>query len=278
MIGEPIERAPRFSFARSVSGGGGRTGTLPDVSGIRLGIDIGGSGIKYALVDTDKGELIDERTRLKTPDPSTPEAVADLVADIVAGDTTDGPVGVGFPAVVWDGAVFSANNIDVGWIGRNARDDFVRATGREIALINDADAAGIAEVTFGAARDVRGLVLVITFGTGIGSGAMFNGQLVPNLELGMIELDGYFPAEQHFSAKVRKREGLSWEVWGDRVNRFLTHVHGVFNPQLMVFGGGVTKYWDDFAKHFDDRLPIVPASMGNDAGLIGAAVAASLAS
>lgn len=244
------------------------------MSAVRLGIDIGGSGVKYALVDTETGKLITKRTRIKTPDPSTPEAVTGVVAEIVGSVDFEGSVGVGFPAVVWDGEVFTANNIDTGWIGRNARDEFASATGAEIVLLNDADAAGIAEGTFGVARGVDGLALVITFGTGIGSGAMFDGELVPNLELGMIELEGHFPAELFFSAKVRKRENLSWEVWGDRVNRFLSHVYGVFNPKLMVFGGGVTKYWNQFSTHIDDRLPVVPASMGNNAGLIGCAVAA----
>lgn len=244
------------------------------MSGVRLGIDIGGSGVKYALVDTETGRLLTRRTRVKTPDPATPHAVTEVVAEIVGSVDFEGSVGVGFPAVVWDGEVFTANNIDEAWIGRNARDEFSNATAAEIVLINDADAAGIAEASFGAARDVAGLALVITFGTGIGSGAMFDGRLVPNLELGMIELEGHFPAEQFFSAKVRKRENLSWEVWGDRVNRFLSHVHGVFNPRLMVFGGGVTKYWDQFSSLIDDRLPVVPASMGNNAGLIGSAVAA----
>ncbi len=241
----------------------------------RLGIDIGGSGVKYALVDTDTGVLLTERTRIKTPDPATPQAVTEVVAGIVGSVEAHGPVGIGFPAVVWEGDVFSANNIDQGWIGRNARDDFAQATGAEIALINDADAAGIAEASFGAAKDVPGLALVITFGTGIGSGAMFDGDLVPNLELGMLELENHYPAELFFSAKVRKREDLSWDVWGDRVNRFLSHVNAVFNPRLMVFGGGVTKYWDQFSPHIDDSLPVVPASMGNNAGLIGAAVAAA---
>lgn len=242
---------------------------------IRLGIDIGGSGVKYALVDTEEGRLVSERRRVETPDPSTPEAVTEVVAAAVESVASKGPIGVGFPAVVWDGEVHTANNIDKGWIGVNARDAFAGATGREIVLLNDADAAGIAESAFGAAKNVEGLVLAITFGTGIGSGAIFNGDLVPNTELGMLELDGHFPAERHFSAKVRKREDLSWEVWGKRVGRFLSHVHGIFNPQLIVFGGGVTKHWEKYAVHIEDRLPVVPASMGNNAGLIGAAVAAA---
>lgn len=248
------------------------------MSVVRLGIDIGGSGVKYALVDTDTGRLLTKRTRIKTPDPATPEAITRVVAEILSSTEHEGPVGVGFPAVVWEGEVFSANNIDEGWIGRNARDEFATATGARIVLINDADAAGIAEAAFGAAREIGGLALVITFGTGIGSGAMFDGELVPNLELGMLELEGHYPAELFFSAKVRKREDLSWEVWGNRVNRFLSHVNTVFNPRLMVFGGGVTKYWDEFSVHIDDRLPVVPASMGNNAGLIGAAVATARAS
>jgi polyphosphate glucokinase len=257
--------------------------TMPRVSltlalglaSIRLGIDIGGSGVKFALVDTVKGELASERKRIKTPDPATPEAVTGVVAEVIDSTSADGPIGVGFPAVVWDGNVFSANNIDEGWIGRNARDEFARASGSEIVLLNDADAAGIAESDFGAAHGVEGLALVITFGTGIGSGAIFRGELVPNFELGVIELDGHYPAELYFSAKVRKREGLSWGVWGGRVNRFLSHVNGVLNPELMVFGGGVTKHWEKFSGFIDDDLPVVPASMGNNAGLIGAAVAAS---
>lgn len=245
------------------------------LASIRLGIDIGGSGVKYALVDTAQGRLASRRERIKTPDPATPEAVTEVVAQVVESSGAEGPIGVGFPAVILDGDVFSANNIDRAWIGRNARDVFTAATGSDIVLLNDADAAGVAESKFGAARDVRGLALVVTFGTGIGSGAIFNGELVPNFELGVIELDGHHPAELHFSAKARKREGLSWEAWGGRVNRFLSHINGVLNPELIVFGGGVTKHWDEFASLIDDGLPVVPASMGNNAGLIGAAVAAA---
>ena len=218
--------------------------------------------------------MLTERTRIKTPRPATPEAVSEVVAEIVRSTETDERVGVGFPAVVWDGRVYSANNIDDAWIGRNARDALAEASGAEIVLVNDADAAGIAESAFGAARDVEGLAIVITFGTGIGSGAIFNGRLVPNFELGVIELEGHHPAELHFSAKARKREELSWEAWGGRANHFLTHIHSVLNPTLMVFGGGITKFWDEFSPYIDDQLPVVPASMLNNAGLIGAAVAA----
>lgn len=230
--------------------------------------------MKYALVDIERGRLATERGRIETPDPATPEAVTDVIAEIITSSDVQGPIGVGFPAVVWDGEVFTANNIDESWIGKNAREAFEGATGRDIVMINDADAAGIAESAFGAAKGVSGLVVVVTFGTGIGSGAIFDGELVPNMELGVVELEGHHPAEVYFSAKVRKEEDLTWEVWGGRVNRFLTHVNSVLNPQLLVFGGGVTKHWELFASCLDGSLPIVPAAMGNNAGVIGAAVAA----
>lgn len=239
----------------------------------RLGIDIGGSGVKYALVDTEHGKLTTERGRIETPDPATPDAVTNVVAEIIESSESKGPVGIGFPAVVRDGEVFTANNIDKAWIGKNARDIFADATGRVIVLVNDADAAGIAESAFGAAKGVSGLAVVITFGTGIGAGAVFNGQLVPNFELGFIELDGHHPAEVHFAAKTRNRDGLSWEEWADRANRFLDHVNNVLNPELIVFGGGITKQWDKFSDRLDASLPLVPASLGNNAGLIGAALA-----
>lgn len=241
---------------------------------IHLGIDIGGSGVKYSLVDTANGVLTTERQRIKTPQPATPEAVTEVVAEVVDGVDSDGLIGIGFPAVVWDGEVFTANNIDDAWIGRNARDEFSRATGREITIVNDADAAGLAESAFGVARDVEGLALIITFGTGIGSGAVADGALVQNFELGVLELDGHYPAEDFFSAKARKREGLTWQEWGERTNRFLTHVNGVLNPRMIVFGGGVTKKWEKYSEHLDASLPVVPAAMGNNAGLIGAALAA----
>lgn len=226
-------------------------------------------------MDTVTGSLIGERLRVETPQPATPEAVTAVVAEVVRRSEPGRRIGIGFPAVVWDGEVFTANNIDSSWIGRNARDLFSEATSREVAMVNDADAAGIAEAAFGAGRDVEGLVVVVTFGTGIGSGAIFNGQLVPNLELGVIELDGHYPAEDHFSAKIRKSENLSWHEWGDRANRFLSHVHGILNPRLMVFGGGVTKHWESFSDRLDPSLPLVPASMGNNAGVVGAAIASA---
>lgn len=248
------------------------------MSSIFLGIDIGGSGIKSALVDVATGTLLSERTRLDTPQPATPEAVTDAFAELVASYDYDGPLGVGFPSVIRHGTVDTANNIDPGWIGCKVTDIFAAATGRATTVVNDADAAALAEVRFGAASGVTGMVLVITFGTGIGSGLLIDGELVPNLELGQLELDGHSPAESFFSAKARRREDLDWDQWGARANRYLGHVDFVFNPDLIVLGGGLTKHWDFYKHTLDDALPVVPATMGNNAGVVGAALVASDAS
>jgi polyphosphate glucokinase len=237
-----------------------------------LGIDVGGSGIKAALVDVEDGTLVTERERVDTPQPATPEAVSKSLAEVVAGFDYEGPLGIGFPAVVRNGTVETANNIDPAWIGQPVGEVFSAATGRATSVINDADAAAIAEERFGAAAGVTGLVLTITFGTGIGSGLLVDGKLVPNLELGQLELEGHVPAERYFSAKARRREDLDWDEWGDRANRFLTHVNGLFSPDLMVIGGGLTKHWEQYAHNFDRELPLTPARMGNNAGLVGAAL------
>lgn len=240
-----------------------------------LGIDVGGSGIKSALVDVTDGSLVTERLRVETPQPATPEAcAAALNAQVVKYDH-DGVIGIGFPAVVRNGIVETANNIDESWIGVKVGDVFGEATGQECLVLNDADAAALAEASFGAARDVSGMVLTITFGTGIGSGLLVDGELVSNLELGQIELEGHVPAESYFSAKARKRESLEWEEWGDRANRYLTHVDAVFNADLIVLGGGLTKHWERFSESLDNRLPVVPAEMGNNAGIVGAALFAA---
>jgi polyphosphate glucokinase len=245
------------------------------VNRIFLGIDVGGSGIKSALVDVASGTLVTKRARVDTPQPATPAAVTEALAGMVAEYDYEGPIGVGFPAVIRRGMVGTANNIDKTWIGENAIDLFSAATGKEVRVINDADAAALAEARFGAAAGVEGMVLTITFGTGIGSGLLVDGELVPNLELGQIELDGHVPAESHFSAKARKRENLDWDEWGARANRYLTHVDAVFSPDRMVIGGGLTKHWDMFRHAIDPALPAVPAEMGNNAGLVGAALLVS---
>lgn len=242
------------------------------MSSTYLGFDIGGSGIKSALVDLDEGTLVTDRLRVKTPQPATPEACAEVVSAQLANYDHDGPIGFGFPSVIRDGIVETANNIDDAWIGQDVGSILSAATGRETVVLNDADAAGVAEAAFGAAKGIPGLVLTLTFGTGIGSGLLVDGELVPNLELGQIELDGHNPAELHFSAKARKQEDLGWDEWGARANRYLAHVDTVFTPKLMVLGGGLTKHWTKFAGSFDERLPVVPAEMGNSAGIIGAAL------
>ena len=238
---------------------------------VRLGIDVGGSGIKGGLVDLATGELVSERAKVYTPQPAVPSTMGEAVATIVRGFDYSGPVGIGFPAVVVDGVVSTANNIDPEWIGANARDVFAEACGQPIVLVNDADAAALCESRFGAGRGQDGLVVVLTFGTGIGSGFLVDGELVPNVELGMLELEGYVPAETYFSAKARSREDLSWAEWGARANRFLTHVTKLFSPRLIVVGGGVARKWEKWELHIDNTLPVVQAERANDAGIVGAA-------
>lgn len=241
----------------------------------RIGIDVGGSGIKAGLVDVDEGRLLAERIRVETPDPATPANVARTVADLVGQIGADGAVGVGFPAVVRGGVVSTAINIAPSWIGVNAIDLFQEALDRRVVVVNDADAAGLAEAAFGAARGVAGTVLILTFGTGVGSALIADGKLMPNLELGQIELFGVRPAELRYSAKARRREDLDWETWGDRANEYLTHVNDLFNPSLMVVGGGIARKWEMFSSRIDPGLPVVPAELGNNAGLVGAAVLAA---
>ena len=240
---------------------------------IYLGVDVGGSGIKSALVDVSNGSLLTERLRVDTPQPATPDACATALTAQVAEYDYEGPLGIGFPAVVKHGVVGSANNIDPSWVGLDVIDFFATATGREVSVINDADAAAMAEATFGAAVGISGLVLTITFGTGIGSGLLVDGRLVPNLELGQIELEGHVPAESYFSAKARRTEDLDWDEWGGRANRYLNHVNAVFSPELIVVGGGLAKHWAMYSHTLDPHLPLVPAEMGNNAGIVGAALA-----
>ena len=228
--------------------------------------------MKAALVDVTTGDLVSDRHRFDTPRPASPAAMTATLQELVGSFDYSGPIGVGFPAVVEDGMVSTANNISRTWIGRNARSEFSAALGQDITLMNDADAAAVAEAQFGAARGVGGLVLMVTFGTGIGSGMLVDGQLVPNLELGVLELEGHTKGETFFSAKARKEEGLSWEEWGDRANRFLLHVTRVFSPKLLVIGGGVVKRWELFEERFDPALPIELAAIRNNAGIVGAAV------
>lgn len=242
-----------------------------------FGVDIGGSGIKGAPVDLDKGDLAQERHKVLTPQPSTPDAVADGVKEVVDHFGWSGPVGVTFPGVVTDGStVRSAANVDKGWIDTDARmllGD--RLGGMPVTVVNDADAAGIAEVHFGAGRSRRGTVVLLTFGTGIGSAVFVDGLLVPNTELGHLELNGH-EAEKRASSKAKEDHNLTWEHWARRVQKYLAHVEMLFSPELFVIGGGVSRKSDKFLHHIHGiKAEIVPAQLQNNAGIVGAAMRAA---
>lgn len=245
-----------------------------------IGIDIGGSGIKGAPVDLERGELARERVRLETPEDSTPEAVADLVADVVAqlaGDVEEGsPVGITVPAVVDHGVVRTAANIDKGWIGTDADALFTERLGRPVHVVNDADAAGVAEVRYGAGADRRGVVLLTTLGTGIGSALFRDGELLPNTELGHLEIDGH-DAETKASASAREREDMPWKQWATtRLQRYFGHVEFLFSPNLFIVGGGVSKKADKFLPFLELRTPVKVAELRNNAGIVGAALWAGI--
>ena len=236
-----------------------------------LGIDIGGTGIKGAVVDTKTGKLRTDRMRIATPEVSTPDAVAEVIVELVRHFDWDGPIGCTFPGVVRDGIVHTAANVDHSWIGADARAVFSKATSCPVAVVNDADAAGIAEVRFGAAKGHRGVVLTITLGTGIGSALVHDGELVPNTELGHLVLHGG-DAEKWAAASVREREDLDWAVWSARVDEYLTLVEALFWPDLFIIGGGVSKKADQFIPRLTCRTPVVPAELHNEAGIVGAAL------
>ena len=244
---------------------------------VALGIDIGGTGMKAAPVEVSTGRLIADRFRIPTPTPSTPEAMAEVVreldlhfADITGGT---GPVGVAFPAVVRSGVVHSAANIDPSWVGVDAASAFSAALGRPVVVVNDADAAGVAEMSFGAGRDRDGLVITLTLGTGIGSGMFMDGVLVPNTEFGHLEFRGE-SVERYAAASARSREDLSWRDWADRVGEFLEMVDRLFSPDLVILGGGVSRKPEKWFHRIDTRFETVIATMANHAGVVGAAMAA----
>jgi polyphosphate glucokinase len=238
----------------------------------RFGIDIGGSGVKGGLVDLDAGELVSKRYRKKTPQPSTPDAVLDTAARVVDHFGYDGPVGCAVPAVVRRGVVMSAANIDDSWIGADGATMLAERLGQEVTLLNDADAAGLAEMRFGAGRGHEGVVLVLTFGTGIGSALFYQGVLIPNTELGHLRFRG-MEAEHYAAARLVEREEMKLDWWASRVNEFLHHVDMLFSPDLIIFGGGISKRFADFAAYFDPRSDVVPAVLRNNAGIVGAAMA-----
>ena len=240
-----------------------------------LGIDIGGSGIKGALVDPDTGELLTERYRLETPQPSTPEAVAETVTEIVTFFDYTGVVGCTFPAIVRRGVTLSAANVDKSWIGFDADALLTKATGCEVHLLNDADAAGSAEVRFGAGKDKKGVVILLTFGTGIGSAMFYDGKLIPNTEFGHLFLKKGREAEAWAADRVRKDDDLSWKKWGKRVNKYLKHLEFIFSPDLFILGGGVSKKSEKYIEFLKPKTPVVPAELLNEAGIVGAALWAS---
>lgn len=241
-----------------------------------LGIDIGGSGIKGNLVDPFTGRLEAERHKIDTPQPSTPDAVAEVVAEMIAHFDYRGPVGCTFPAIVRRGVVLSAANVDESWIGTNAEEVFeARSDGSQFSMLNDADAAGVAEMEFGAGHGRGGVVIMVTFGTGIGSGFFIDGVLVPNTELGHLELRGHASVEDWAAARNKKDEGLSWEEWAGRASAYLQHLDRLFTPDLFIFGGGISRKWDRIGPLVDVGVETVPALFENEAGIVGAAMVAT---
>ncbi len=244
-----------------------------------IGIDIGGSALKGAAVDLADGSLVGPRIRIETPQPSTPAACAEVVAAIVADITralgaaaTTLPVGVTYPGVVKEGRTLSAANVDAGWLGHDAHAMLAGRLGREVVVLNDAQAAAMAEVRFGAAAGHRGLVLCLTFGTGIGSGLVYRGVALPGIELGHLLVDGV-DGEDRAAASVKEREGLTWEEWNVRVQRYLEHVEVAIWPDLIVVGGGVSAEAEAWLPGLRTRAPLMAARLANDAGIVGAALA-----
>jgi polyphosphate glucokinase len=236
-----------------------------------LGIDVGGSGVKGAPVDCDNGELLAERFRLATPARSTPEAVAKTIRQIADHFAWHGPIGCGLPSVVKNGVVHTAANIDARWIGTDAHALIELATGCPVRAINDADAAGLAEMRFGAGRGHDGVVLMVTLGTGIGTALFVDGQLLPNTELGHIEIDGH-EAEKRAADSARQRKKLSWKSWAKRVDRYLCEMQKLFWPDLIIIGGGASKTSKRFLPLLSVKAQVVPAQLLNEAGIIGAAL------
>ncbi len=237
-----------------------------------LGIDIGGTGIKGAPVDTETGVLLEERLRLLTPQPSTPAAVAQAVRQIAQHFNWTGEIGVGYPGVVKHGVTMTAANVDKGWLKCDAKTLFETATRCKTTVVNDADAAGIAEMTFGAGRGNPGVVIMITLGTGIGTAIFANGQLVPNTEFGHILIRGK-EAEHRASERTRIKKKLSWREWAERLNEYLQYMEALFWPDLFILGGGTSKNHEKFVPYLTLETPVMPAQLFNEAGIVGAALA-----
>ncbi len=239
-----------------------------------LGIDVGGSGIKGAIVDTKKGILLTERHRIETPQPATPNAVIQTITKLIKHFDWHGQVGVGFPAAVVDEVVRTASNIDDTWIGVNAAYKIEKVTGCPTHLVNDVDAAGFAEMKFGAGSNEKGIVLIAAFGTGIGTAIFNKKKLLPNTELGHVYMKNGMKGEHYAANSVREKNELNFEEWGKRVNEYLSYLEKLFYPNLIIIGGGVSKKFDQFEAYLDLDTPVVPAKNRNHAGIIGAALAA----
>jgi polyphosphate glucokinase len=240
-----------------------------------FGIDIGGSGIKGAEVDLDGGRMLTSRIRIPTPQPATPESVAEVIQSIITQARWKGPVGCAFPGVVQQGTTRLATNLDPSWEGARGEEELQTRLGLPIHMINDADAAGLAEMTYGAGKThgEQGVVLMLTFGTGIGSAIFVDGRLVPNTELGELELNGYI-AETRAAGRLREDGELNWEEWTERVQEYLTYVEKLFSPNLIIFGGGISALSAEFLPNLRTNARLVPAELLNNAGIVGAAYAA----
>ncbi|MGA0566069.1 polyphosphate--glucose phosphotransferase [Rathayibacter sp. KR2-224] len=242
-----------------------------------IGIDIGGTGIKGGIVDLESGELVSERVKLATPKGGKPDDIVETareVLDSLPGHDPNTAVGVCFPAIIKNGRTMSAANVSKKWIGLEAEKLFENVLKRDILFVNDADAAGYAETEFGAAKDVGGLVILTTLGTGIGSALIYDGVLVPNAELGHLEIDGH-DAESKAAYSAKERDDLDWEHWCKRLTKYYRTVEFLFSPDLFVVGGGVSKHWDEFGSLIDIDTKIVPAVHRNNAGILGAAALAA---
>ncbi|MBX7432799.1 ROK family protein [Mycobacterium sp. Y57] len=241
-----------------------------------FGIDVGGSGVKGGIVDLDTGALIGDRFKLLTPQPATPEAVAKTIADVVAHFEWEGPLGVTYPGVVTDGIVRTAANVDKAWIGANVQEVIGGAMGgRAVTVLNDADAAGLAEERFGAGRANGGVVVLLTFGTGIGSAVIHNGVLLPNTEFGHLEVDGK-EAEHRAASSVKERKEWSYERWTQEVTKVLVAIENAIWPDLFIAGGGISRKAGKWIPLLKNRTPVVAAALQNTAGIVGAAMAASM--
>lgn len=251
--------------------------TGSDSSGQRrgFGIDVGGSGVKGGIVDLDTGALIGERFKLATPQPATPEAVAETVAAVTKEFGWEGPLGVTYPGVVQGGVVRTAANVDKAWIGTNVNEVFTRALdGQQVTVLNDADAAGVAEERFGAGKDNTGVIVLLTFGTGIGSAVIHNGILLPNTEFGHLEVGGK-EAEHRAASSVKERKDWSYERWTKEVTKVLVAIENAIWPDLFIAGGGISRKADKWIPLLTNRTPVVAAALQNTAGIVGAAMAAN---